>query len=328
MVAFIGGLLLILAAYIDALWTTLTLRGGGPLTIWWSRAIWSCCRLVSHRWYGAVLPIGGSLCLVGSIALWVLLLWAGWSLLFISDPAAVVEATTGRPAVLAERIYYAGFAVFTLGVGDYAAQGIGWLIATDLAAISGLFLVTLAITYALPVLSAGTEKHQIGAILADLGPTPETLLQRFHRIGYDRLVDVATQVIGPQLHLHGQRHLAYPVIHFFRSPSSGAGLAVHVAIYDQALALLQRSVPDDQRPSDEQLELLRKPVGSLLEVATLGCRRAGSSLPDPDPDELRRSGLRVVDEDVFAESWRAEDERRQQLADFLLSSGWDPSRCW
>lgn len=322
------GMLVIVGTYVDALWTTVTLRGAGPATKLVCRLAWGGLRSCPRRWHRHLLPLGGSLCLLAGIALWVILLWLGWFLVFSSDPGAVVDATTHQPAETWQRAYYVGFAISTLGVGDFVADGQPWLIATTLAALSGLFLVTLSITYILPVLSAATEKHQLGALLHDLGDTPEDLIRRWHKVGFDQLVQQALQTLTPQLHLHAQRHLAYPVIHHFRSARQESALAVNLAIYDQALSLLACALPESERMTDDELAMLRAPVTALLDLSVYHVKGTEAALPAPRLDALRSRGMALVSDSAFETAWAEHVEHRRRMTSFVASSGWMPAGCW
>lgn len=82
-----------------------------------------------------------------TLGTWLLLLWAGWTLVFSASPEAVLQDPEGVPADGWARAYFAGFSVFTLGVGDYVPNGPVWQLLTVVAVVSGLALTTMAITY-------------------------------------------------------------------------------------------------------------------------------------------------------------------------------------
>ncbi len=103
-----SGLLLLTAC--DVFITTLTLRGGGPVVGTATRLGWSGLLAVHRRgpWHG-LLSLGGGLAVALSLSLWVILLAVGWGMIFAGLPDAVVDGSTGAPADLASRLYFAGF---------------------------------------------------------------------------------------------------------------------------------------------------------------------------------------------------------------------------
>ena len=114
-------------------------------------------RLLSHRlvaWAGLVV-------VVSTLLTWTTLLWAGWTLVFSTSPGAIVESATGHPAEVVERVYFVGYTIFTLGLGDYRPQGSAWELATSLAAGSGFLLFGLALAYLVPVTAAATQNRAI-----------------------------------------------------------------------------------------------------------------------------------------------------------------------
>ena len=163
-IAVIGGV------FLDALWTTVAAAGGGPLTTRLARGLWSGA-LRAHRRSGShgLLAAMGTVILMSAIVSWITLLWAGYLLVFSAGDAAVVHASTGAPAGFWERVYFTGYTLSTLGMGDFVPQGSAWRVVTALASLSSLFLVTLSITYLVPVLSAVAAKRQIAALIADIG---------------------------------------------------------------------------------------------------------------------------------------------------------------
>jgi hypothetical protein len=109
--------------------------------------------------------------LIATVLTWVLGLWAGWSLVF-GGSGSIVEATSRRPAGASDVVYYAGFTIFTLGTGDFVAADPGWRITTAIASFSGLFLITLAITYLISIVSALVNRRALAVQILGLGTSP------------------------------------------------------------------------------------------------------------------------------------------------------------
>ncbi|MEX2549157.1 MAG: ion channel [Nitriliruptoraceae bacterium] len=169
----LAGLVLLAMVAYDALATTLSVgAAAGPLTSRLARGWWRFARRLAGRPDSPVIVSAGPVVLLLTIGVWLGLLWAGWTLVFAADPEAVISTATRAPASGWSRVYFTGFTVFTLGVGDYIPQGQPWEILTAIASVSGLGLVTLAITYLMPVVSSVTARRAQANTIAGMGNTP------------------------------------------------------------------------------------------------------------------------------------------------------------
>ena len=154
------GLLVLVLTSIDLLWTTFV-EGVGPMSLHVSLLVGKLLRYsVIHRKTRRLMAWGGLLVVMASLTAWTLLIWTGWTLIFCSWPTAVVAAHTGRPADIADRIYFTGYNLFTLGMGDFVPHGALFQILTDLCCASGFFLFGAAIAYMVPVISAVIVNQQ------------------------------------------------------------------------------------------------------------------------------------------------------------------------
>lgn len=89
-----------------------------------------------------------------------------------------MDAQTRAPADLGTRLYYAGFTVFTLGIGDYVPGNDFWRVTTAIGTLHGLVLVTLGITYLLNVVGAVVARRQTATRIAALGYTAAEIVDQ------------------------------------------------------------------------------------------------------------------------------------------------------
>jgi hypothetical protein len=103
-----------------------------------------CCPLIKN---GAqkVLEIGGAVILVSILINWLLLIWLSASLLFISQPDSLMNVETNSTTVV-NKIFYTGYTLSTLGLGDMEPEGNFWDILTAILSFTGLILISIAIT--------------------------------------------------------------------------------------------------------------------------------------------------------------------------------------
>jgi hypothetical protein len=309
-----GGLAVVAAVALDALWTTLSAQGGGPLTRRLGAGLWTALTWRAGP-HARRRQVAGAVVLLGTVGVWIGLLWAGWTLAFAAEPGSVVSSSTQTPADVWERIYYVGFTLVTLGTGDFVPSGDLWRVLTALCALSGLFLVTLAITYLLPVLQATVSKRQLAASISALGQTGGEIAS----LAAEAPAGMSRQAerMASDLSLHTERHLVYPVLHYFESGERSTALAPNLAALADGLLLLE-SLPSDRRPDAVALAELNSALGGYLD--TVHGVFVGAA-EDPPPAPRGPNGLatdRTTVERVCDE--RSRDRRR--LLALVRQGGW------
>ncbi len=298
------GVLVLAFTIVDLVWSTLSVGGGGPLSRRLGRALW---RLTGRATYT------GPLILLATAVVWVGLLWAGWTLVFMGAPEAVVAAATGTPAGFWERVYFGGYTVVTLGLGDFVPATPAWQLLTVLAAASGLVLITLAVTYYTAVLGAVVQKQQLAALIHALGDSPSAIVAgAWDSEGFPGL-DSVLPSLASLLTLHARRHYAYPVIHFFRPRDPEEAVAVQAARLGEALLILWRVVEAENRPPPVSLRLAHRSLGILLDTLHPHFVEAAQEVPpSPDLSPLRVAGVPLDAEAPF-EKKEIREERRLLL---------------
>lgn len=324
----LGGLLVLLALY-DAIVTTLAAgNGGGPLTQRLGRVTWLLLRRVSRGERPRLLPYAGTIVLMVTVLTWVVLQWLGWALVFSSTPDAVLESATGRPADLAGRAYYAGFVIFTLGVGDVVAGSGVWRMVTALASFLGLFLVTLSITYLVSVVSAAVQRRSLARSVHLSGSTGvDLVLLHWDGEAVSSSLPSLLQSLESQGLQVTQQHLAYPVLHHFFSAEEESDAPRAMGLLDDALVLLDAALAPDVRPAQDVRTRLRRFLEHYAE--TVGGTGGGKDEPPPLPslEPLRQAGVPVVAQEEYLQRAQSHRARRQEMARLVRLNGrsW-PSR--
>ena len=317
-----AGILLLALVAVDVLKTTLG-NGGGPFTIRFTGLAWSALLRLHRGRHHRLLAWGGVLIMFGAVVLWTVVLWGGWTLLFLGGHIAVVEAQTRQPADLWHHIYFTGTTLFTLGPGDYLGDRTAWQILTAVAAYSGLFVITLAITYLTPVVQAATQKRQIAVQILSLGGTPCGLIldawdgHDCHSLG-QYLPPLATELTKLE-----QRHLAYPVLHYFHSLKPEEAASLRVAALDEALTILEHGLAAPDCLPPRQCRPVRRVITRLLETLDGAHIAADEEVPPiPSLAPLRAQGIPVVDDATFEARVAPLEPRRRLLAGLVTSDGW------
>jgi hypothetical protein len=323
---FLAGIALVALGVLDQLKTVVNAEGaGGFVTSRLVDRIWRLALAVHRRRESHRLLRGVGVAMVPvTILTWVAMLWAGWFLIFMATPEAVVEASSGEPASGWSRLYYAGDTIFTLGSGDLRPEGSFWRVVSTVAVLVGLSLVTLGLTYLVPVVQAVSAKRKTAALISALGGTPELLLERSWT-GEDysglneHLVVLTVDLAGVR-----QSYFAYPTLHYFHSLDAHDAFEPRLAALDEALTVLTAAVPPELAPKPSIIEPARHIIRSLLEALDTSFIDAAA---DPPPrlelDALGARGLPFVDPGAVAAALEDHAVRRRLLRGFVEHDGWD-----
>lgn len=325
--AFALGTALVVLAFLDALSTTLVVAAGaGPLTRRFVGWLWrGLLRLHRRDSESTWLTMAGPVLLVGTVLLWVAALWAGWTLIFLGGDGAVVDARTRAEAGTADVFYYSGFTVFTLGVGDFVGSTPAWRVVSALASFTGLFLVTLAITYLISVVSAVVSRRAIAIHINALGSSASEIVTRAWR-GTDFSPALIQQLatLTEKLATTGEQHLAYPVLHFFHSRNRSTSAPVALAHLEDATLLLIAGVSPAVRPDAIAVAPVRHALERYITTASITSASPGPADTPPTPtlEPLASAFVPVVDEHEFGRLVATESHRRTALRELVNSDGW------
>ncbi|WP_432494695.1 ion channel [Kineococcus auxinigenes] len=325
-VEIITGTVLVVLVLVDALVTTLSVStGAGPLTRRVTGALWRAVLWRHPRGReGTPLRFSGVLMLTVTASTWVLLLWAGWSLLFLGS-GAVVNSTTGRAAGMLDTVYFAGFSTATLGVGDYTANQPGWRLLAAVAGFTGFLLITLAVTYLLSVVQAVVAARALAVHVFALGAHPQEVVARgwsggrFSSAFTQHLVNLSSEVAQV-----AEQHLAYPVLHYCHTGRAGAAASLAVATLDEAALILSAAVAADARPDDSTVAPVREAVSGYARTvaATSALVPTPDAPPAPALTALAEAGVPLTDGGTFERAVRAQGDRRAGLRRVVENSGW------
>ena len=322
MLLLVVGIALVVFVFVDAVWTTLGLNRAGPLAGRLAGWTWKgLLALAGRDGRSRLLDFAGTVTLLVVIFGWVLVLWLGWSLIFLSDPNALVNAATQAPADTLSRVYFVGYTLVTLGLGDFVPQG-GWKIVTVLCSVHGLFELTLAISYLLPVLGAATEGRQIAASVRGLGATPQAILTNAWTGDGFGALGQHLQALQQALALHTYAHFAYPVLHFSHSSKPQGAPPLQIAVLDEALTLLLCAVDEEARPDAPTLRSLRYATSTYLGTLEAVYVEVQPEPPLPDLGPLRTAGIPVCSDEELRTRLAAAGERRQALRGLVNHDGW------
>ena len=314
------GVGLLVAAVVDIVWTTLWVEGGaGPLTSPFMAGTWRTLRAVAGD-NSRILSFAGPLILVGGLAAWLLLLWTGWTFVFIGSEHTLVDTVDRGAVSWVDQLYFIGYTMFTLGNGDFAPVDGLAQVATVLVAGSGMLFVTLSVTYVLSVLDAVTQKRAFATNVSGLGSRGEEVVRTAWNGQSFPSLDLQLNTFTSQLVELTLNHKAYPILHYFHSRDRSQAPVASVAVLDDALTILRFGVPEQHRPGNAVLANARASVKSYLETLRGGfIKPADRAPPPPDLASVRDAGVPTTDEHEFEAAVDDLGERRRATLGLVRS---------
>jgi hypothetical protein len=113
------GLVVLLIVFYDFLTTTLATAHSGPLSLMVIRSYKLGSTYIYRHFFRNRLFLSaiGPFTVVSILLMWFIISWIGWVLIFFSTSGAVVKSSTGSNADIAERIYFIGYVITTVGMG-------------------------------------------------------------------------------------------------------------------------------------------------------------------------------------------------------------------
>lgn len=318
------GIVLVLAVIFDVLTTTLRLNGSGLFNVQITNRLWFLAlqsrRIgTNHR----ILSMLGFSIVLFTMVLWLMLLWVGWVLIFSASDNAVINAQTGLPADMVGRIYFVGYCLVTLGLGDYHPIGESWRIATVLASANGFFFITLIAAYLLPLIAAVGAKRQFATYATSLGISPADIVTGAWNGKDFGALPQHLDALSPMLTSLAQQHLAYPVIHCFHDQERRAASAPSIAALGEALLLLRYGVAPEQRPDAVTLRVMEGAISTFLETLNAAFIEPDSDVPPlPALEALRQHHIPTVDDESFADACNTFEKQRRLLLAQVKRDGW------
>ena len=190
-----------------------------------------------------------------------------------------------------------------------------------MATLNGLFVTTLAITYLVPVVSAVVQRRQAAALVTALGTTAEDAVVSAWNGRDFAFLDQQLPGIAQSIMLTAQQHLAYPVLHEFRSAQPGTASERTLALLDDMLTLLERGVQPPARLQPATVLVVRTAIDQARGLMPVKDAR-GALPPLPDVTVLAARGIPTCSPGEFATATAELAERRRHLAALVGAAAW------
>lgn len=340
----IVGAAIVILALLDVFFTVLfPASGHGPVRNLLGWAVWHSFRRLGTMmiWQRRrnFLPYSGPILFTATFTAWFMLLVGGWAMIYLPGVGTAITASAGgTDPRWATALYYSGFNLTTLGVGNVAANTVLYRLLTVAEAAIGAAFFAMVVTYFLSVYSELTSRNAFAQGLHHLtGHTGRAakLLARF--CDGEDLTEPRQYLSSKAEFLRRiyQTHRFYPVLRYFHYREAYYELP-RILLIALDTATLVRSGLDTQRYA----RLRQAPaLDDLFEAAMCLMHELLGSLPRQEPRsaeaevwrrhyrdalaQLSEGGVAVrADADAGAEEYlrlRARwDEPLRRLADVML----------
>lgn len=288
----LGASILIFVA-VDLLWTTIWVDGGGgPLSRRMGKTCWYILRKFSSKKLN-LLRLAGPLVLSLTLITWIILLWVGWTIVFSADADSILLTPDKTPVTTwVEKIYYVGFTLFTLGIGDYIPKKGVWQLVTTIATGSGMLFITLSVSYVVSVLSGVVQKRSFAKNVTGQGASWVSVVRQSWNGQDYHSVDLLLKDLSSQLSMLTQQHKAYPILHYYHTEKNSESSAVALSILDEALTVYEFGVEEEYKPNRVWLKEARSSVDDYLETLHKVFFKPAVNTPPPiDLNSLRDAGM-------------------------------------
>lgn len=323
----IVGSLLFAGTFYDISWTTLSASETGPLSL----GVVFLFKAIGHffrtkiRMYRFLHGIG-LVTFLFTIMIWYLLFWMSWALIFLTTSDGIVESKTGRNANPIEVIYYAGFVIFTLGIGDYRPNGGVYMILTSFAAGCGFFLVSISAAYLLSATDAIIRQRQLAGHISAIGGSPTQIIINAYNKKDISSLDSYIQTIAADIIRCGQQILCFPLIFNFYSLELVYSSAIRIAALDETLTMIECCLPENMQLSHFCVNYMKSAVVqylNALKVVKITCHDSYPKTPIPDVQALINYGIPVVSTEIYTAKYNDIFlvKRRKLLHSMVLDSG-------
>ncbi len=319
------GIILLFITANDLINTSLSVKGAGFISRKLAKVIWKFL-LVIGRKTGTrkVLELGGTIILVSIVVNWLIMIWFSASLLFISNPSALMNVETNTEPTIVGIIFYTGYTISGAGLGDMEPTGPFWDILTAILSFAGLILISIAVTYLIPVVTGEIEKRRLSVYITTLGCSVEEILSNYwNGKDFKELTEpffsLSTMIIS-----HAQNHKAYSVLHFFHTSDKKEAFVLNLTNLDETLSILLHRVPEKYLPSNNILMCLRKAISSyLITLPAVFIKPADESPPEFDLSELGKMGIPFIHNEHAEEEYTKLLTRRKLLLSLIQDDGWE-----
>lgn len=303
------GIGLLLLVVFDFFFTTLSGSGAGFITRFVSFLALSFLLFWVKHLGRRVYSISGMVVNLMVLTVWVVSIWAGVFFVFSSDPEGIV-ASNNRSATVVERLYFTGYTISTLGLGDFQPTTPVFKLLTSSFSFFGFVFFTTSMTYLISLSSAVIHKRSLALAINNLGKNPDDLVSNLLEKNPTYCLERFSSLQN-MIDRHSVNHEAYPVLHFYGNRHPESSLSINLATLDEAITILLET--EKGEPFRAELEPLRNSISNFLNHIK---QRYSRTVHSGENTSLNFPTERIDNQLTASED---HDERRKVLGGLLKS---------
>lgn len=302
------GLILLAFIIYDFFFTTLSGSGAGFISKSVAGFTYKMLRRFSKPTNRKVFNYSGMVVNLSVLLVWILIVWIGLFMVYSYAPEGITNSSS-RPANWVERLYFTGYILSTLGLGNFKPTTPFFEIVTSIFSFFGFIFFTSAMTYLISISSALIRKRTLSRSISNLGNSPSKMAAKIGNLNQTYREQIML-TLQDEFDRHLVSHQAYPVVHFFSHQNPEHCFNLNFVRLDEALSILlePESRENSNIPQKEELTLLRGSMTSLLEHLQ---QNFAASLP-----EQSSTGKNIDQIDLLNLN-----QRRKLLSSLLESEG-------
>ncbi len=288
------GIVLLAAVTFDFMQTVFIPKGAGLLTQYITISVALFYKLLTgNNGSNKLLDYKGLAIIITMITTWLTLIWFSVTFIYAFDASSVIDGQTKENATFIEKLYFTGYTLSTLGLGEYQPHGKFWMVFTSMVSVTGFIIVTISITYIVPVINNIIEKITLSLQIASLGESPEKMLiNGYDGSSFEGLSDQFSS-LSSSIFRYAKNHAAYPILHHVHSSDKDENTILKLVSLDEACTLLMYHIPEEKCMQKINLQQVRRAITFYLE-SLRNVKKSEEQPPPPNFDLLEESlGIRL-----------------------------------
>lgn len=234
-VLLLSGILILVVTFMDFFHTTLSGQGFGFMTGTLNSLLGKLVRGNRHNF---IFKYSGIIHLLITTLFWLMMLILGTLLLYVSSPEMVINSNSKIPATFLERLYYTGFVISTLGIGDFIPGNSLSRVITTILSFSGFILLTTALTYLISVVNTVLQKKQLAIYISTLGTDINEIYNTVITPEGTNVIVENTNAIREMIIRNSSNYIFFPIVQYYLSANKAASLELQLVRLYEVLVIL------------------------------------------------------------------------------------------
>lgn len=305
------GITILICTFLDFFHTTLSGQGFGWIS---GKANKLLGRIILKNRNTFIFKYSGFLHLLITALFWLLLLFLGSFLIYASSPEMVVNSDSRVPATMLERLYYTGFVISTLGIGDFIPGKDLSRIFTTILSFSGFILLTTALTYLISVVNTVLQKKQLAIYISTLGNDINEIYGSVITPEGVNLLVKNSNSIREMIIKNSSNYIFFPIVQYYLSDKKEEALELQLVRLYEVLMVLSFQF----EPETRQALKIRSILATIVKYVNLRLAKQEDYSFDP---EALKAARRFWSRHSLA--YPLQPDADQAMNANLRSAGWN-----